>query len=214
MDLAQVPTGLANPQAGKGDQEGEGAFNFLFLGRVDPDQKGLDLLIRGLARTNSRVHLILAGPDWRSGISQLKNLTRELGLGGRVRFTGTVLGQEKWELLASADAFVHPSRWEAGIPFSVLEAMAVARPLLLTAAADPQGIAQQVGATIRVHPEPDSIARGLEALATKSTDQLLAMGSAGRRLVEREFSWERTATKLLAAYEDVVAGKRPRNALP
>jgi glycosyltransferase involved in cell wall biosynthesis len=92
--------------------------------------------------------------------------------------------------------------------------MATGRPLLLTQSADPQGLAERSGAAVRVAPDAESIAQGLQALAHKSDGELSKMGMAARRLAEQEFSWARTAQTLLDAYEDVIAGRSPRNAFP
>ena len=95
----------------------------------------------GLAPSSRHLALLLVGPDWRQGRSAIACACRC----SRNRETLSsssepVSGKEKWDLLASADVFVHPSRWEAGVPFSVLEAMVAAKPLLLTEPADPDGL--------------------------------------------------------------------------
>jgi glycosyltransferase involved in cell wall biosynthesis len=210
IDLSAIPDDL-----GLSHTPDKNSKLVLFLGRLDPDQKGLDLLLEAMASPrNNSVRMVLAGPDWRGGRPKLEETARNLGLSDRISFTGTVHGRDKWDLLAAADVFVHPSRWEAGIPFSVLEAMATGRPLLLTQSADPQGLAERSGAAVRVAPDAESIAQGLQALAHKSDGELSKMGMAARRLAEQEFSWARTAQTLLDAYEDVIAGRSPRNAFP
>src|SRR5690348_14226774 len=46
----------------------DGDVDFLFLGRLDPDQKGLDALLEGFAGSGlTQAILHLAGPDWRGG---------------------------------------------------------------------------------------------------------------------------------------------------
>jgi glycosyltransferase involved in cell wall biosynthesis len=215
IDLSAVPVDLVQGEHSQKPSHEEGSRLMLFLGRLDPDQKGLDLLLDAMAiARNGSFRLVLAGPDWRGGRTQLGEKVRSLGLSDRISFTGPLIGRDKWDLLARADVFVHPSRWEAGIPFSVLEAMAVARPLVLTEAADPQGLAEGSGAAVKVAPDPESIAQGLQELARKSDGELSTMGMAARRLAEQQFSWARTAQTLLDAYEDVVAGRSPRDAFP
>jgi glycosyltransferase involved in cell wall biosynthesis len=52
-----------------------------------------------------------------------------------------------------------------------------------------------------------ALARALRA-ALASAARFPAMGAAGRRLVEAEFSWDRSATRMLAVFEELVAGER------
>jgi len=57
-------------------------------------------------------------------------MIRKLGVENDVFLTGAAFGQEKWDFLSAADVFIHPSRWEAGIPFSAMEALAASKPAL------------------------------------------------------------------------------------
>ncbi len=178
----------------------DSVLKFLFLGRLDPEQKGLDLLIDGFARSDlSRAQLSFVGPDWRGGQSTLEARAAHLGLTDRVRFLGPATGPRKRDLLAQADVFVHTSRWE-GVAFSVLEAAAMGRPLLLTRAADPRGRFERASAAIVVSPEPASIAEGLHEFARITPADRSSMGARARRVVETEFTWPAAAQQLLQAY--------------
>jgi glycosyltransferase involved in cell wall biosynthesis len=177
---------------------------FLYLGRLDPQQKGLDLLVQAWAdfrhAGGDETALVLVGPNWRGGKDRLERLARHLGVRESVLFIGPASGSEKWSLLTAADVFVHPSRWEAGVPFAVLEALVAGTPVLLTRAADPDGLVERDRAGILVEAETTSISAALgQASAWDSTD-LRERGSAARRLVDREFRWELTAEKLLEQY--------------
>ncbi len=183
--------------------------DFLFLGRLDPDQKGLDLLVEGFARSGlNQAMLHLAGPDWRGVQRMLETIAQRLGVSQRVRFVGRVMGQEKVDLLARSTVFVHPSRWE-GASFSVLEAAAISKPLLLTQAADPRGEFQRAGAALVVAPEASAIAQGLRAFAEMSATTRVELGQRARRVVEAEFTWPATARALLQAYREYQHAAHP-----
>ncbi|MGH8722065.1 MAG: glycosyltransferase, partial [Burkholderiales bacterium] len=101
---------------------------FMFVGRLDPWQKGLDLLIEAFAR--AALHnavLVLVGPDCRGSRRSLRMLADRLGILPRVLFTGAAFGEDRANLFAAADVFVHPSRWE-GLSLSVLAAAAAGKP--------------------------------------------------------------------------------------
>jgi starch synthase (maltosyl-transferring) len=97
----------------------------LFVGRLT-EQKGVDVLLRAARElvTKCRLQLVGDGPDR----EKLRALAAELGLAD-VRFLGR--SDNVPELLARADVFVLPSRWE-GMPTVVLEAMAARCPVVGT----------------------------------------------------------------------------------
>jgi glycosyltransferase involved in cell wall biosynthesis len=181
---------------------------FTFVGRIDPQQKGLDTLLRAWARVPSRDRcaLILVGPDWREGRARLEAITNELRISDSVSFFGAVSGNEKWDVLGSTDVFVHPSRWEAGVPFSVLEAMLAGKALLLTQPADPGGQVAQAGAGVVVLPAEDNIRNALSGLMDAVPEELSSLGLAARELVDREYRWEVTCEKVLRAYRAALEG--------
>ncbi|MFE0461612.1 glycosyltransferase [Kitasatospora sp. NPDC058965] len=93
-------------------------------------QKGQDLLLAAwptvLRRVpTARLALVGGGPDQ----AALQDRVRTLPEPYRVRLTGDVPDPRPW--LAAADLVVLPSRWE-GMALAPLEAMAMARPVLLS----------------------------------------------------------------------------------
>jgi glycosyltransferase involved in cell wall biosynthesis len=163
--------------------------------------KGLDLLLRGLARASlPEALLVLVGPDYRGRGRALAALARRLGLEAQVIFAGPEYGRAKFDLLAGADAFVLCSRAE-GLPLAVLEAAACGKPCLVSAAANPGSLVESYEAGIVVQPTVGSISEGLLRLARAPESQLRRMGRNARRMAKKEFRWESTARILLKAYE-------------
>ena len=100
----------------------------LFLGRLDTNHKGIDLLIESLAMLpRGATRLTIAGEG--RGRQGVEEQVRRLGLEEVVHFTGEVKGEEKWRLLAEAQVVVMPSRRET-YGLTALEALATARPVL------------------------------------------------------------------------------------
>lgn len=177
---------------------------FGFLGRLDPAHKGLDLIVEACALVRSSLRnavVVLAGPDWKNRTLVLRKRLADLNLQETVLFIGPKMGQDKFNFLASCDVFIHPSRWEAGVPFSVLDALEVAKPCLVSIGSFFGDFFQRHSAGLQVAPTAAGVADGIRHLAEASTHQLQAMGVDGRAAVLREFSWERSAQKLLQAYE-------------
>ena len=200
IEIEELPNYIKNvllkyvPQA-------QGKRVFLFLGRLDPLHKGLDLLLKAFAKVRpDGALLVLFGPDWKGHKSELLHLISDLEINEQVFLPGPVYGHQKFHILGSADVFVHTSRWEAGLPFAVLEAMAMGRPCLLTTPADPMGKVTEHGAGIVVEPTVEGVAEGLKKVVKMADDEFKAMGERARRLVETQFNWRETARKLVEAY--------------
>lgn len=98
---------------------------FLFLGRIEYDQKGIDILLKGFAKyleTNTG-SLIIAGSGNPKDISKMNNLIKKLKISNSVTTTGYVKGDEKAQLIRESMALVMASRYET-YGMSALEAFA------------------------------------------------------------------------------------------
>lgn len=107
---------------------------FLFLGRLNVKQKGLDFLVDSFSRATvdrNDVILVLAGPDERGGEQEVRDLVAKHGLSQKVLFTGYVTGGLKASLLAAADVFLLPSRSE-GASMALVEALYMGLPVIVT----------------------------------------------------------------------------------
>ena len=94
------------------------------------------------------------------------------------------------------------------MPLSVLEAAALGRPALLTAAADPAGVLSRAGAAVRVEPTVASIASALSDLSARPASALRDLGIRARAVVSTEFNWPRIAASLVDAYRTHALGGR------
>lgn len=176
------------------------------------EQKRFDRLLRTLARLPARVHAVVVGAGPLR--PELEALAAELGVAGRVRFTGH--RGDVPDLMAALDLLVVTSDRES-LANVMLEALAVGTPVVSTpvsGAAEalepedglPGGVPdpERVPGVV-VRPEPEVLAQELESLLA-DPDRLAAMGRAARRAAERRFGKER----MLDAWEDVLrAASRP-----
>lgn len=178
----------------------EGRRIFMFVGRLDPWQKGLDLLIQAFAEASLReAALVLVGPDWFGSQEVLTSLAARLGISSQLFFTGQAFGDDRANLFAAADVFVHPSRWE-GLSLSVLAAAAAGKPCLITRDADPFGGLERAQAAILVDASVPSIAAGLARAAALTREELDAMGAHARSVAAASLSWPAIAIELVEAY--------------
>jgi L-malate glycosyltransferase len=127
---------------------------------------------------------------------ELERIAATLGLGAHVEFLGH--REDVPALLAAADAFVLPSRTEA-FPNSVIEAMAAGMPVVACAVGGLLDLIQD-GRTGFLVPPDDSaaLAAALRALADDPL-RAHAVGTAGRRLVQQRYSFDR----MVGSFDDL-----------
>jgi glycosyltransferase involved in cell wall biosynthesis len=173
----------------------------LFLGRLHPI-KGADRLLEAFLRIGPRfpkARLVMAGPDEWGLRKSFEGQVRAAGLGERVTFPGMVTGEAKLDLLARADLFCLPSDGE-GFSVAVLEAMASGTAVLLSPGCHfPE--AQEAGAGCVVDPKPEALADAMAALLA-DPGLLRTMGSRGRELALRSYSWDQVASRLEEVYRE------------
>lgn len=109
-------------------------YSLITVGSLEQRYKGVDLLIRAVARLASdglETRLVVVGDG--SHRRDLARLASELGVAGRVTFTGELPGAAAVRgYLDQAELFVMPSLTE-GLPRAMIEAMSRALPCLGTA---------------------------------------------------------------------------------
>jgi glycosyltransferase involved in cell wall biosynthesis len=170
------------------------------------DVKGQLELIRAtasLAERGAPVEALLVGEDLEAGGAYRRRLEAEaasLGVADRVVFAG--FRGDIPTVLAASDIFVLPSTAE-GMPISVIEAMAAAKPVLATAVGGvPEVVDDERTGILLPSREPAVLAEALESLIA---DPLRAarLGAAGRRRFEERFSAKTMVAAVLALYEEV-----------
>jgi glycosyltransferase involved in cell wall biosynthesis len=127
----------------------------------------------------------------------LEARVRDLGLENICRFLGPV--EQVETVYAAADVAVLPSRFE-GMPNTVLEAMAMARPVVATAVDGSTELVRS-GDTGTLVPRGDvrALATGLLALA-RDPQRRAAMGARARQLAEQHHGIDRSVASIEALY--------------
>jgi glycosyltransferase involved in cell wall biosynthesis len=210
--ICVIPNGVDLPdlsESSTAKSHSEAQKTLLYLGRLHPKKNILNLIRAWNETFNSqrgsgdRWVLAIAGWDQGGYESELKRIAARTS----VVFLGPQFGAEKTECYRACDAFILPSLSE-GLPMSVLEAWSYAKPVLMTPECNlPEGFAAE--AALRIGSRSDDIAAGLNQLAEMSDDDRAAMGSCGRTLVAKSFSWPRIGQQMRAVYEWVLGAEMP-----
>lgn len=138
--------------------------------------------------------------------AELRELARDLGVSGDVRFLGWLTSSELEGLYAAAESFVFTSRYE-GFGMTVLEAMARGVPV---AASRASAIPEVAGDAALLF-DPDSTEQIAGAIRSLIGDEELRarLAEAGRTRAA-QFSWERTARGTLETYRRALERRSPR----
>lgn len=215
--VCEIPNGVAlvdPPTGGPAWRETlpKDARTVLFLGRLHPKKRIVELInawaeVQVAFPSTARVwYLVIAGWDDGGHETGLRELAARLGV-RNVLFVGPQFGDERSRTYAAANAFILPSISE-GLPMSVLEAWSFGLPVLMTGECNiPDGFSE--GAAWEISSDVSGIARGLGVLVESSEEERAAMGSRGRALVERRFTWRAIGESMAAVYEWLL-GRRER----
>lgn len=184
------------PDPGTHDQRGDG---FLFVGRLSTE-KGLGLLLDAWRRhpEGSLGELRIAGDGPLRDEVEAAAASR-----GDVTYVGRLSPAERDEAMKAAAAVVVPSTWDEVCPMVVVEALALARPVLVTAKG---GLPYLIDAD---GPEPTgwAVAPTVDALATGlagARETAASLAPVARRRYEQTFTPSTVTDQLLAVYDTAI----------
>ncbi|MDP2157758.1 MAG: glycosyltransferase family 4 protein [Nitrospirota bacterium] len=166
--------------------------------------KGLDYFVRAIpiiARVMPEVRFVIAGDGPHR--NSLERTIEETGAGDRIFLLGH--REDIVDILKSIDILIHPSYANEGVPQTVLQAMAMKKPVV---ASDIPPLKEVVienvtGLLTRIK-DPESIASAvLNLLHDKESSR--RFGENGRRLVETSYSFAGMLDKIESLYRGVNA---------
>jgi glycosyltransferase involved in cell wall biosynthesis len=170
----------------------------LFVGQLIP-RKGLTFLVsaaKQIVAERKETFFLIAGDGPMKTF--LVNTLTKLGLLENFIFLGNVTGVDLVELYNCADVFVLPSVTE-GQGIVLLEAQAVGKPVV---AFNVGAISENVlngKSGLLVNPNSDSLAHAILQLLSNPPLRR-RMGEHGRVFVEKNYSWDLCASRMLALY--------------
>ncbi|MBD2448994.1 glycosyltransferase family 4 protein [Nostoc sp. FACHB-152] len=173
-----------------------------FAGRIVP-YKGIEWLIKALAKTEPQIHLDIAGDGW--GKPSMEKLAHEMGLSDRITWHGWCNGEKLEALYQQAFAVVFPSLWPEPAGLVTLEAYARYRPIIASAVG---GIPEHVqpGKTGILVPPNNALylAVAINELAT-NYQKSKSMGEEGQAWFQQDFTIDIHVQRLEKIYERTIA---------
>lgn len=166
----------------------------LFLGRIEYDQKGLDLLLDGFSSLTKQIRgykLVIAGSGDPLEIEKVEQKIAELHLQKEVILKGKTTGKAKELLFRNATATVIPSRFET-YSLVALESMAYGTPVIAFGIDGLSWISKK--AALKVKPYDTALLA--KAMLTIITDGMVteSLKKEGNNYA-KNFTWEAIANK-------------------
>jgi len=177
--------------------------SILYFGRLAPE-KGIDTLIRAMAKMDGGARLVIAGADVDGTQTELRQLAMGLGL-KNVQFVGRLGRGALDESIQRCLFAVVPSRWYDNSPMAVLEAFAHNKPVI---GSDIGGIPEQVTEDCGLLFEPGNSAHLAEQmqLLLDQSELRREMGyNAGER-VATVFGPKNHCEQLLGLFRQLIGG--------
>lgn len=180
--------------------DGSGCAVVLFVGRLRP-YKGLEVLVRALARIDATLVVVGDGPEH----PMLESLGTNV-LGNRLRLLGQLSDAALVDAYRAADVLCLPST-SASEAFGMvlLEAMACGLPVVSTEVGTATSLVNRHGETGLVVPpgDPAALAEALQVLLA-DPDLSAAMGRAGRAHVCRHHDLAVTSHAVFEVYQEAL----------
>jgi glycosyltransferase involved in cell wall biosynthesis len=127
-------------------------------------------------------------------------------LGGDIEFTGYLSGSALRSAVSSARAVVVPSEWYENAPISVMEASALARPVIgANIGGIPELIKQGETGFVFKSGSVDSLVEVLTRVQRLPGSELRNLGMAGRQWMLTEYSPQSYKDRMMSLYEQIAA---------
>ena len=189
-------------------EEGRGSVSeetrFLFFGRNDVHQKGIDVLLQGFelaVRSWARAKLVIAGRPWGKSGQFIGRFIEQKGLSGVVDVLGPVDERAKWRLIAEADYLVFPSRWD-GPPRPIREAIAAGTPVVVSPETNMGELVAAFNAGEVVGLDPTQVADRVVKLSANKNQRFEHRNGVER--LRARLAWSRVAEDYIRGYEEAL----------
>jgi glycosyltransferase involved in cell wall biosynthesis len=194
-EIVVIPNGVDTNRFHPAERDGKGSDKkdetvcIGYLGRLSPEKNIITMIkaVRALDLDTISLKIAGVGPLY----ARVKKMEDE-----RIKVLGYV--EDAPSFYRSLDIFLLPSKLEAQ-PIALLEAMASGLPIIATDVGDNKyfvhGNGIICGASVK------EIGTAIQEMLREDREK---MGIESRRIVEREYTWDKIAARTLEVYKDVI----------
>jgi glycosyltransferase involved in cell wall biosynthesis len=197
------PEGVAAARAELGVQAHQTLI--VHVGNIRPHKghANLTAAVAELVKSHPDVLVVSIGGEKAEGdLQRVQEAAAEAGVADQLRFLGRRADARAFT--EAADIYVNPADFE-GLPVSILEAMALGRPIVATDVGGVPSIIRD-GTGVLVPPkDPTALAEAIAALID-DPERASVLGKGARKLVEEDFGLEQMIRRTEAVYDRVLGG--------
>ena len=180
-------------------------LRFVYIGRLEPYIKGIDILLRAFSSEKALLHkhncrLDIYGPDSDNGIDltdRLNQLTEAADADDIITIHPPVFGQDKERVLLDSDIFIQTSRND-GMPMGILEALTYGLPCLVTKGTALETMIAESNAGWGVETNASAVAFAIRQ-AVEERGKLPEKSRGALRCAE-QFRWDKVAKDAVEQY--------------
>jgi glycosyltransferase involved in cell wall biosynthesis len=210
MPIHVIPNGISTSEINKiiNSKEAENPFdtkyiNLVWVGRIREDKNVLGI-VRSLLFLNedirSKIKIHIVGNGIEDYIHKVKKEISKNNLEKNVIFHGPKYKEEKYQFILNSDVYIQPS-FSEGISFSILDAMACGKPMILT---------RQTNMTYyynknfyeMTEPYPEDIAQSIEKLALNE-ELRERLGNNSKNMIDTIFNWDSLINEYIGMYKKI-----------
>lgn len=182
-------------------------INFIYIGRLDPFHKGIDLMIKAVASKKdllieNNCNITIYGPNLLGRGDKVRTLIAENKVDNLIQLKSEVSGMEKSNILLDTDVFIQTSRFE-GMPMGILEALSYGVPVLITEGTTLGAYVRKYDAGWVAETSVESIAEMLEKLVIQKSFFYLKSQYA-INLIKENFEWKNVSFQTLQKYSGII----------
>lgn len=173
------------------------------VGNIRPG-KGHDTLIAAVKYLPDDVTVVSIGAEkWKGDLDRVREEASEAGVSDKLSFLGR--RSDALAFIAAADVYLNPADHE-GLPVTILEALALGRPVVATAVGGVPSVVRDGETGVLVQPQqPEELATAVHNLLDDPVGAR-QLAERGRRLVEEEYGLEAMVRAFEEIYIEVLGG--------
>lgn len=174
---------------------------FLYFGRLSKE-KGIMTLLKAYRESGLDNLLFLAGSGELE--ERIREYIRDNHLQDRVRLLGFQSGEVLEHTVQRAKCIVLPSEWYENGPYTVMEAMAQGKPVIVSSNGGlPEIVENGITGYIAKSKDSTSLAECMKKMARLSKEDYQSMGEKAVANAKRDFNGDEYLKKLVKYYEQV-----------
>ena len=174
----------------------------LYFGRLSRE-KGIITLVEAYSRSICELPLYIVGTG--SVKEEIEGKIKELSMTDKIKLLGFKSGRELKDIVAASRCVVLPSEWYENGPYSIMEAMAAGKPVIVS---NLGGLPELVddGITGYIVPAKDAekLAEAIKKMSDMPSKDLLAMGQAATQKAKSMFDAQKYAREIVKKYEEII----------